>query len=332
MRRNQENEKRAGRGGGSPPVNGYAVQLTRIYVDVEDDWEEVSARHDDDGGGLDIERLWMAHAEQHLFLRLELGPSIHLQEDNELTLYLDTDNDPTTGRQTLGIGAELSWTFGQRTGQVFRNGSPTDVGHAAIGLTSLPTVRADAFEIALDRSATPGGGALFQSDSLRIALSNDGNRLPDTDGGLGYIPQVRKSYSDRFQVLESSATVMDAMEREREIQDSTNTHRQMQAVELVVTCAVTRFSSTIEVRSFSGGFSDSVGDTMLGLNLLGGVSFPLESRMKPFAQARLTLGQGATLDFDELGSVETVGRFSDRDYWIAFQSLIEADCAADGFP
>ncbi|PSO44828.1 hypothetical protein BRC21_00870, partial [Candidatus Saccharibacteria bacterium SW_7_54_9] len=65
-----------------------------------------------DRGGLNIERLWMAHAEQHLFLRLELGRSINLQEDNELTLYLDTDNDPTTGRQTLGIGAELSWTFG----------------------------------------------------------------------------------------------------------------------------------------------------------------------------------------------------------------------------
>ena len=113
--------------------------------------------------------------------------------------------------------------------------------------------------------------------------------------------------SGRFQVLESNAAVMDAMEREREIQDSTNTHWQMQAAELVVTCAVTRFSSTIEVRSFSGGFSDSVGDTMLGLNLLGGVSFPLESRMKPFAQARLTLGQSATLDFDELGSVETEG-------------------------
>ena len=113
--------------------------------------------------------------------------------------------------------------------------------------------------------------------------------------------------SGRFQVLESNAAVMDAMEREREIQDSTNTHWQMQAAELVVTRAVTRFSSTIEVRSFSGGFSDSVGDTMLGLNLLGGVSFPLESRMKPFAQARLTLGQGATLDFDELGSVETEG-------------------------
>ena len=54
----------------------------------------------------------MAHVEQHLFLRLELGQSINLQEDNELTLHLDTDNDPTTGKQTLGLGAELSWTFG----------------------------------------------------------------------------------------------------------------------------------------------------------------------------------------------------------------------------
>ena len=43
-----------------PSVNDYVTQPARIYVDEKDnDWEEVSARHDDadDGDGLDIERL-----------------------------------------------------------------------------------------------------------------------------------------------------------------------------------------------------------------------------------------------------------------------------------
>jgi len=174
----------------SPPVNGYVTQPARIYVDEEGgDWNGVSAQHDDagDAENLDIEHLWMAHAEQHLFLRLALGQPVNLQEGNDLTLYLDTDNDPTTGQQTLGIGAELSWTFGQRSGQVYRDGSATDVDHAAIGLTSLPTVRSDTFEIALNRSATPGRAPLFEGDSLRVALSSDGDRLPDGEGGLGYV-------------------------------------------------------------------------------------------------------------------------------------------------
>ena len=172
------------------PVDGHAAQPARIYVDEDaDDWDGLSVRHADadDADGLDIERLWTAHTEQHLFLQLELGQAINLQEDNNLTLYLDTDDDPTTGKQALGLGAEVSWTFGERSGQVFRNDGSEEINHAAIGLTSLPTVQADTFEIALDRSASPGGVPLFQGDSLRIALSTDGDRLPDADGGLGYL-------------------------------------------------------------------------------------------------------------------------------------------------
>jgi endonuclease/exonuclease/phosphatase family metal-dependent hydrolase len=61
------------------------------------------------------------------------------------------------------------------------------VGHADIGLAALPTVQSDTFEIALDRSAQPDGSPLFSGDSLRIALSSRGDRLPDADGGLGYV-------------------------------------------------------------------------------------------------------------------------------------------------
>lgn len=158
-------------------VDGYTAQPARIYIDGRgSDWRALSVRHEETGDAeeLDIERLWTAHTEQHLFLRLELGQSINLQEDNDLTLYLDADNDPSTGPSALG--AELTWRFGDREGTL----RGETVEHAKIGLHSLPTVTSDVFEIALNRSA------LQTEDSLRIALSSDGDRLPDGDKGLGY--------------------------------------------------------------------------------------------------------------------------------------------------
>lgn len=171
----------------SPPVDGFSSQPAPIVVDGKGaDWSSLDVRQADGGDGdgrTDIERLWMAHTDQRLFLRVTVGQPINLQEDNDLTLYLDTDNDPTTGMQALGLGAEVQWTFGQRTGRI----RGQTVGHADIGLTSLPTVWADTFEIALDRSAEFGGRPLFSGDSLRIGLSSRGDRLPDQNGGLGYV-------------------------------------------------------------------------------------------------------------------------------------------------
>ncbi|PSQ90999.1 MAG: hypothetical protein BRD30_03895 [Bacteroidetes bacterium QH_2_63_10] len=174
-----------GNGDGSDAVDGFTSQPAPIVVDGEgDDWAELSVRYDDAGDGdIGIEHLWMAHTEQHLFLRLTVGQPIDLLEENDLTLYLDTDNDPTTGEAALGLGAELQWTFGQRTGRL---GNGQTVSHEDIGIIPLPTVRAKTFEIALDRSAEPGGQALFSGDRLRIGLSSGGDRLPDEDGGLGY--------------------------------------------------------------------------------------------------------------------------------------------------
>ncbi len=176
----------------APPVGGYASHPARIYVDGErDDWAEVPVRHTDppdDGEGVDLERVSVAHDGEYLFLRIELGEAVNLQEDNDLTLYLDTDDNPSTGQSALGVGAELAWTFGERSGRVIRDGDTKEVTHAALGFTSLPTVTSETFEVAFDRSATPtDDGSLFEGDSLRVGLSVDGDRLPDADGGLGYV-------------------------------------------------------------------------------------------------------------------------------------------------
>lgn len=174
------------------PVNGYSTQPARIYVDEEgDDWADLSALYVDgteDVATTDLERLWAAHTERYLFLRIEVEQPLNLQEGNDITLHLDTDDDSATGRPRQGLGAELSWTFGDRSGQVVRNGETREVEHADIGLTTLPTVQSETFEVALDRAATPGGSSsLLRGDSLRVALSADDDRLPDEEGGLGYV-------------------------------------------------------------------------------------------------------------------------------------------------
>lgn len=214
------NEAATGSESGEPPkgspVNGFASHSARILVDESGkDWERHPVQFqdaEDDGGEIDLQRLQVAHSQRYLFLRIEVGTPINLQEDNELTLYLDTDNESSTGKRAVGVGAEVTWSFGGRSGQAVFNGHSQEIGHADIGLTTLPTVQSETFEVALDRSAKLGSStSLFESDSLRIALSTGEDRLPDEDGGIGYvlsdtnleatIPTIARPASEAVRIL-----------------------------------------------------------------------------------------------------------------------------------
>lgn len=167
----------------------YPSHSAPIVIDGEmGDWRAVPVRHTDveSAAPVDLQRLWVAHDPHHLFLRVQLDTALSLSEDNSLVLHLDTDDDPSTGRAVHGLGAEATWAFGRRTGTVDIDGRTIEVGHDAVGLSALPTVRARTFEVALDRSARPGGGPLFDGDRLRVVLTIDGDRLPDAEGGVGY--------------------------------------------------------------------------------------------------------------------------------------------------
>jgi endonuclease/exonuclease/phosphatase family metal-dependent hydrolase len=170
------------------PAAGYTTQPAQVYIDGDtSDWASLAVQHaDPSGGGLNIQRVWMAHSAKQLFLRVALNRPVDLQAENTLTLYLDTDDNPATGLSALGLGAEVRWSFGDRTGRYYADGDSSQIGHAALGLTALPTVRSSTFELALDRSAMPGGEPLVAGDSLRVAWSTAGDRLPDAAGGLGY--------------------------------------------------------------------------------------------------------------------------------------------------
>lgn len=167
----------------------YPSHPAPIVVDGDTaDWTAVPVRHTDVdlGASVNLQRLWVAHDPRYLFLRVQLDTALALPEDNSLVLHLDTDDDPSTGRAGHGLGAELTWAFGRRTGTVVRERDTTRVGHDALGVSALPTVRARTFEVAVDRSARPGGRPLFRGNRLRMALTIGGDRLPDAEGGLGY--------------------------------------------------------------------------------------------------------------------------------------------------
>ena len=176
-------------------TNDAQAQAARIFLDGDfGEWFNLDPAHTDasgdtQAGSIDFERLWIANDQQFLFLRFELGVETLIQEANEIVLYLDTDDDPATGQPIHGIGAELAWTFGQRTG-VFTVGPVSrQISHAPLGIVTAPTVSATAFEVAFERDALPDGvHRLFESHTFRLVLDDEAgpDRLPDAPGGITY--------------------------------------------------------------------------------------------------------------------------------------------------
>ena len=92
-------------------------QNTRILVEgTFDDWENIAIAYtdvtgDDGPSSIDFGKLQITNDEEFLFFRIEVGKEINLQSDNNVTFYIDTDNDPSTGIPFNGIGAELSYNL-----------------------------------------------------------------------------------------------------------------------------------------------------------------------------------------------------------------------------
>lgn len=136
----------------------------------------------DDGARIDIGRVWVRSDSARLTLRFEIAPEINLQNGNGITLIVDGDGDPSTGRAVQGLGAELSWTFGQRGGTIWRGGRAKSAGQADIGLLQAPTVSSREFEVSLARRATDGT-VLIPGPVVSLALVDEGSaagdRVPD---------------------------------------------------------------------------------------------------------------------------------------------------------
>jgi len=165
------------------PLYLFSQSLPITIDGVFDDWSDASLLFDVDDTAvstqeLHIERMWGANDNDFLFLRIRFNREITLLDYNPVVVYIDTDNDQSTGYDPGNLGAELRWEFGERRGMFYDGTTSHQIFFRHIRLRTAPTVTSTEFEIALGRDATPAGTtALFQSDTIRIhfRFDEDGN-------------------------------------------------------------------------------------------------------------------------------------------------------------
>jgi len=161
----------------------------RIVIDGEFlDWDPLTLAHTDPAGDqmsgdIDFGRLWASYDRRYVFMSFEVGAEINLQSSNKITMYIDTDGDSHTGTRMYGIGVDIEWAFGLKSGYLWQGLFRRQIGHDDIGLVSAPTVTSTRFEIAIDRRAGPlGYRKRFPSPMWRIVTVDEdgGDRIPDS--------------------------------------------------------------------------------------------------------------------------------------------------------
>ncbi len=159
------------------------------------DWNGVAPAYTDptgDGARIDLGKVCVRSDSERITFCFETGVEMSLQGGNDLTLLIDGDGDRTTGRPAGDIGADLVWRFGDRKGEVWRNGASTIVEQSAVGLLQAPTVSSTRFEVSFLRWS-PELGDIIPGPHLAFVLKDEetswGDRLPD-------IGSVRVGLSD----------------------------------------------------------------------------------------------------------------------------------------
>jgi len=156
-----------------------------------DDWQDIPVLYGDPGGDpncgvIDFTDLKITDDDSYLYLYFKVGGEFNLQENNSIRILLDTDMNSATGLAYEGMGAEITFDFGSRSGRYYYNSTSRSIRHQDIGLVSGPTISSDVFEVILKKNTAPGGFPVPWASALRIALLENnscGDRLPD----IGFI-------------------------------------------------------------------------------------------------------------------------------------------------
>lgn len=167
------------------PAVAFAAGPVPVSDGRFDEWDGRAPVHADPSGdapSIDFGRLWAMSDAERVTLRLEIGTELNLQGHNAITIAIDGDNDAATGCARDGLGAELVWTFGERSGLHCHDGYATRIRQGDFDLRTAPTVSSTEFEISFRRARTDGTPLLpGPVVSLVIRGGNDetADRLPD---------------------------------------------------------------------------------------------------------------------------------------------------------
>jgi len=205
----------------SPFLVSFLMAGHLITIDGQfQDWENIPLAYSDmagDGMSADFANVKITYDMEFLFIYFSFHDGEFLMQDlNAFHLYIDADNDSTTGLEYHGIGAELDWTFGQRQGFFYFNGGITDIWQNDITLRIGPTITSSEFEIAMARNSdimTLNGSQVLVEGRIIIAEAPpNADSVPNESGGIYFsigedavpppepIPLVRR-HEDDIRVL-----------------------------------------------------------------------------------------------------------------------------------
>jgi endonuclease/exonuclease/phosphatase family metal-dependent hydrolase len=173
----------------------WIIELGNVYSQMIidgrfEDWENkgliaIDTEKDSD---IDIARVQFSHDQNYFYFYIELNQEIDVQDAENLSLLIDVDSNPNTGFPTNGIGAEISYYFGERKAFLNVGDNSLPIDHEDIDMVIMPTVTSSSFEGVFRRNINSQIGILSLTNDVKIVILNDienGDRIPDT-GSLSY--------------------------------------------------------------------------------------------------------------------------------------------------
>ena len=175
----------------SPIYSGNPICIDGLF----NDWDEVLVAYQDnhnDHINADFSTLKITYDSDFLFIYIKFHDNEFLMQNwNEFHLYMDVDNDSSTGNFRDGIGADLEWFFGDRSGKSYVGSQLNTVYQNDLKLRIAPTITSSEFEIAIARDSSPltlnNQQSLVQGKIIFSEFGESiGDLLPDVAGGVSF--------------------------------------------------------------------------------------------------------------------------------------------------
>ncbi len=169
---------------------GHPITIDGLF----DDWDEVDISYSDsqgDGADADFAVIKITYDNDFLFIYFNFHDGEYLMQDwNEFHLYIDADNDTTTGYYINGIGAELDWLFGDRSGSYYIMDGIIDIYQNDLTLRMAPTITNHEFEICISRNSNvltmDGTQVLVEGKVILTDTGQNADQIPDENGGISF--------------------------------------------------------------------------------------------------------------------------------------------------
>ncbi|MDB9854237.1 T9SS type A sorting domain-containing protein [Candidatus Marinimicrobia bacterium] len=171
--------------------SGHPICIDGLF----NDWGNVPVAYqdiDNDHVDADYSTLKITYDSEFLFIYINFHENEYLMQNwNDFHVYIDSDNDQSTGNLIRGVGADLIWSFGGRSGKQYINGQESTVYQKDLTLRIAPTVTSSEFEIAIARGSSPltlNNQQIMTQGKIVFSELEDGTGdfIPDELGGVSF--------------------------------------------------------------------------------------------------------------------------------------------------